>query len=380
MKEIMSYYCVFLERVRLIKVIKIPLLLLIFSLSYNVKADITFNPTFSYDISAIPGGIEFPVIQTRLPYNIYGVIGCLSESDDKNGACNVSSRTSPDLGKSPPLENWASIKIVLTEIQNNHAINSVIHTSIRGYRSNDCDSRYPWASITCVKSQQPVQLHLGIDNTVLSNIPKGVWEGHLIMNQRQAYLPLAVGEKILVNFRLEVTDNSKKMIYFPAFPASDPHVDLNLNYRPGSGKNGGVSGSSNLDMCLYDGGTSAKTVQLLFQDESVSVLGKEPDLFSIYRDGADKNKSGNRIDYKLQVINPTTGGHDTIMNGKTITWQNANARGIQRNVVLPGVPGVSLCLPAPLTFITPAFNYSEKSSGHYTGVLRVVYTISTTLK
>jgi len=68
----------------------------------------------------------------------------------------------------------------------------------------------------------------------------------------------------------------------------------------------------------------------------------------MYRDGADNNKGGNRVNYKLQVINPTTGSHDIVLNGKTITWQNANARGIQRNVVLPGVSGFSLFIPAPL--------------------------------
>ncbi|WP_340138573.1 CfaE/CblD family pilus tip adhesin [Pantoea ananatis] len=46
-------------------------------------------------------------------------------------------------------------------------------------------------------------------------------------------------------------------------------------------------------------------------------------------------------------------------------------------MVLPGVPGTSLCVPAPLTLTTPRFKLSDKSSGQYSGKLRIVYTPTT---
>ncbi|WP_314725829.1 CfaE/CblD family pilus tip adhesin [Serratia liquefaciens] len=54
-----------------------------------------------------------------------------------------------------------------------------------------------------------------------------------------------------------------------------------------------------------------------------------------------------------------------------------NARNIQRQVVLPGVPGISQCVPAPQTPTTPAFIIANKTAGHFTGRLRVIYTPTT---
>ncbi|WP_226375925.1 CfaE/CblD family pilus tip adhesin [Pantoea stewartii] len=48
-----------------------------------------------------------------------------------------------------------------------------------------------------------------------------------------------------------------------------------------------------------------------------------------------------------------------------------------RRVSMPGVPCTSLCVPAPLTLTTPKFRLSDKSSGHYSGMLRIVYTPTT---
>jgi len=97
-------------------------------------------------------------------------------------------------------------------------------------------------------------------NNILKNIPAVHWEGHIILNQLGYKNPSNIIEKFSIMFSVNVTESSKELIYFPAFPTADPRIDLNLNFRPNSAKNVGVSGSSSLDMCLYDGGTSAKTV------------------------------------------------------------------------------------------------------------------------
>lgn len=180
------------------------------------------------------------------------------------------------------------------------------------------------------------------------------------------------------NIVLTVTDLNNQQIYFPAFPYSAPRVELNLNNRPGTSKNTTASGTATLDMCLYDGSNSSSNrVNMIFSDEGASATDRAAGLFSVYRTGADKTQAANRIDYQVSVVNPTTGASQAISNATEISWSNANQRNIQRQVVLPGVPGVSLCIPAPIQLITPAFNLADKAAGHYTGKLTIIYTPST---
>lgn len=176
---------------------------------------------------------------------------------------------------------------------------------------------------------------------------------------------------------LEVTDIGRQQIYFPAFSTATPQVSLNLNNRPGA-KNITASGTTSLDMCLYDGSTpSSNRISLLFQDEGASASERPAGQFSVYRQGADKNQAANRLDYQVSVINPTTGAEQRVSNGSEIIWSNTDRRNIQRQVVLPGVPGVALCLPAPITLTTPAFRLADKTAGRYTGTLRIIYTPTT---
>ncbi|WP_241627623.1 CfaE/CblD family pilus tip adhesin [Rosenbergiella epipactidis] len=348
-------------------------MLLVFSFSYKVEA-FDYSSNLKYDLSAVPQQWDSGNLPTKHSTAQYRLISCNSTSDTENGACPIEGVYGPKISRSSPINTWGQIKLSLHE-KTTHQ-NIVVDIGALRW-SIGCDDRYPWDINQCKLVNTFPSIIVGMDSNTLKNIPAGIWEGHLILNQRDYTSPTNIVEQVGLKLTVEVTDSSKQLIYFPAFPTSDPRVDLNLNYRPGSRTNGAVSGTASLDMCLYDGGTSAKLVQLQFQDESGGLIGKDSSLFTVYRDGADKNKVENTINYKLQVLNPTTGGHDEVLNGKAFVWKDANARNIQRNVVLPGIPGVSLCLPAPLTFITPAFNYAEKTTGHYTGVLKVIYSIST---
>ncbi|CAI1630541.1 Colonization factor antigen I subunit E [Serratia fonticola] len=177
---------------------------------------------------------------------------------------------------------------------------------------------------------------------------------------------------------LNVTDYGNQQIYLPAFPTSAPSVNLNLNTRPGAGSRKSVSGSTNLDMCLYDGNNSASNrISLLLQDEGGTATGRPDGQFSIYRKGGDQSKASDRLDYQVSVINPTTGAVQDISNGKEIIWSDTNRRNIQRPVVLPGGGAPALCVPAPLTLTTPAFSMADKTAGDYTGTLRIIYTPTT---
>lgn len=177
---------------------------------------------------------------------------------------------------------------------------------------------------------------------------------------------------------LNVTDYGNQQIYLPAFPNSAPVINLNLNTRPGVGAGKSVSGSTGVDMCLYDGNDSASNrISLLLQDEGDTAPDRIKGQFSLYRRGGDKAKARDRLDYQVSVINPTTGAVQDISNGKEIIWSDTNRRNIQRPVVLPGGGAPALCVPAPLTLTTPAFSMADKTAGDYTGKLRIIYTPTT---
>jgi hypothetical protein len=180
------------------------------------------------------------------------------------------------------------------------------------------------------------------------------------------------------NIILKVTDYGNQQIYLPAFPTSAPTVNLNLMVRPGVGGSKSVSGSTGLDMCLYDGNdSSSNRISLLLQDEGGKAPGRIKGQFSVYRSGGDKAKDSDRLDYQVSVINPTTGVVQDISNGKEIVWSDTNRRDIQRPVMLPGGVAPALCVPAPLTLTTPAFSMADKTGGDYTGTLRIIYTPTT---
>ncbi|MFT2797396.1 CfaE/CblD family pilus tip adhesin [Serratia sp. N21D137] len=177
---------------------------------------------------------------------------------------------------------------------------------------------------------------------------------------------------------LNVTDYGNQQIYLPAFPTSAPVINLNLITRPGGGARKSVSGSTGLDMCLYDGNDSASNrISLLLQDEGDTAPDRIKGQFSLYRRGGDKAKASDRLDYQVSVINPTTGAVQEIANGKEVIWNDTNRRNIQRPVVLPGGGAPTFCVPAPLTLTTPAFSMADKTAGDYTGQLRIIYTPTT---
>jgi hypothetical protein len=177
---------------------------------------------------------------------------------------------------------------------------------------------------------------------------------------------------------LNVTDYGNQQIFLPAFPTSAPVINLNLKTRPGAGGGKTVSGSTSLEMCLYDGNDSASNrISLLLQDEGATATGRPEGQFSLYRRGGDTSKAGDRLDYQVSVINPTTGAVQNVSNGTEIIWSDTNRRNIQRQVILPGVSNPALCVPAPLTLTTPAFSLSDKTAGDYTGKLRIIYTPTT---
>ena len=335
----------------------------------NAALPTTETTSFSatYDKSSVPSSLYIWNEQTKG-----------SGSEAMNVAMVCQSTTDTTRGACPTTPVWASqtgsATLTLRFVQD--GTNAVRDIAITNQRWNGWRWRPVWNSINSVY-EVPPKFSYWISQADLRNLTGGIWRATLIMDYKK-WTNTSLGTTWTANIVLTVTDLNNLQIYFPAFPYTTPMVDLNLNNRPGTSRNAAASGSASLDMCLYDGSNSSSTrVNMLFSDEGASATGRTSGLFSVYRTGADKTQAANRIDYQVSVINPTTGAAQAIRNGTEITWTGTNRRNLQRQVVLPGVPGASLCVPAPIQLITPAFNLADKTAGHYTGKLTIIYTPST---
>lgn len=164
-------------------------------------------------------------------------------------------------------------------------------------------------------------------------------------------------------------------IYFPESPLGAPHVSLLLQKATPST----IEGTRTVPMCLYDGDdASSSRTTLTLTDEGSPAPGRLPGQFSVYRLGGNKMAPNDRVDYQVSIINPITGARQEVLRGNTIVWDGTSNRAVQQLVSLPGIPGLSHCIPAPLTLRTPAFGISDKRAGRYTGHLKIIYRPSTT--
>lgn len=187
----------------------------------------------------------------------------------------------------------------------------------------------------------------------------------------------AWGDFILQNGRVYISTFAPE-IYFPDSPYSPPIIRLNINKKHPGSNSSPTQDSVTLDMCLYDGSNStSKGVKLTFNDNTSGVSARPTGLFSIFRRNGDNSQISNRIDYVVSIINPVTGSRQEINNGVEIYWEGTNTRRFLRQVILPNIPGVSLCVPAPVTFSASSLNISEKIAGNYFGTLTVIYSPST---
>ncbi|MFV8984636.1 CfaE/CblD family pilus tip adhesin [Serratia fonticola] len=305
--------------------------------------------------------------------DIINTLTCYSTSDPTNGACQVNLFWWNDTN------NDNSKTLTLRFTHSSGKTKDLRVTAVKG--SGTYSS---WISGVPLNSKGFSTLIPAAELNKLTNV--GIWRADLKM-QIKAWddcynlpggCPGIHRVDWKANITLKVTDYGNQQIYLPAFPTSAPSINLNLLTRPGGGAGKSVSGSTGLDMCLYDGNDSTSNrISLLFQDEGASAPERVGGLFSLYRYGGDKSKAGDRLDYQVSVINPTTGAVQEIANGKEVIWIDTNRRNIQRPVVLPGGGAPALCVPAPLTLTTPAFSMADKTAGDYTGKLRIIYTPTT---
>ncbi|MBC3377654.1 phage tail protein [Serratia fonticola] len=344
--------------------------------------------TVSFDRASIPANVVIwdslsgGYDETDPPKWARNTLVCQSRTDTTYGACLVN-----------PV--WYALQVRPTKVTLNFSLeggDTVVAAVIEGRRITNCGT---YGSAEAQGSTCIAKFTFSIPAAELRKLNRtGKWTATLKQNLMQwpygtscggdIYDP-AVGCKNAsllftwtAKITLNVTDYGNQQIFLPAFPTSAPVINLNLNTRPGTGSGKNVSGSTSLDMCLYDGNDSASNrISLLLQDEGDTPEGRPAGQFSVYRRGGDKSNTSDRLDYQVSVVNPTTGAMQNVANGKEITWSDTNRRNIQRQVILPGVSMPALCVPAPLTLTTPAFSLSDKTAGDYTGTLRIIYTPTT---
>lgn len=317
---------------------------------------------------------------------------CLSSSSAKNGQCpTVSQYQSMGIGSIP-----------IQFIEKRSKLTAVLNIS--GYSRpvmvpdpNDCNSTsgsykiriYTMGGSNCggVGISDEASFYTYITQSELKKLPVGgIWEAELKMQlwQWSPYIKLANwNAKITLN----MSDTSNQAIYFPSFGAgqgkdAQPHVDLNLRPLPGGDRQvlGKLSGRTSLDMCLYDGyGSNSRSFQVQLSEPPEYPTNPEGRLagqFSVYNDNSERNNKNNRIDYGVKMYFPESNSFQGVVNGETYTLPNINTDDIRAVRLASNISNVVLCVPTPLQINTPAFNIVDKTTGHYTGKIRVVFTPS----
>lgn len=319
--------------------------------------------------------------------NRNNTLTCYTRTDPSNGSCP----TNPywGNGKTGPLFDG---KLVLRF--SNEKTGKTVDLTLDGAKRIPSLLKVSLWNATTYTSDNPITFSLKINRSELLKLTPGTWNAHLIMyltkwvkdcpapgkNQASQGCSGSRFGSWNSTISLKITDYGTQQIYFPEFGASTPLVDLGLRIKKFGDRTAVADANRTIDMCLYDGSNSSSNqISLLFTDEGKQAPGRKTGEFSIYAPGASTD-ADKRLDYNLSVINPLTGGAQTVKNGEPIIWTGVSAdegKVKTKLVNLPGVTGLVQCVPAPLTFRVPEFKISSKSQGRYSGTLKVVYTPTT---
>lgn len=214
-------------------------------------------------------------------------------------------------------------------------------------------------------------LTLYLEQTEMQKLPiGGVWKGQIKLHSNSP------AQDYFANITLNTLDPNHIDVFFPEFAHATPRVQLDLH------PTGSVNGSSyaqdltTLDMCLYDGfNGNAISYEILLKDEGRPAAGRKDGYFSIYRQAGTTTDDAERIDYRVKMYNPETGGQIDVRNNENIVWNSINLKRV-RPVVLPGIRYAVMCVPTPLTLAVDKFNVMDKQAGYYMGKLSVIFTPS----
>ncbi|WP_432763901.1 CfaE/CblD family pilus tip adhesin [Escherichia coli] len=234
-----------------------------------------------------------------------------------------------------------------------------------GYQCKSASDGY----IQHLASAKPMTLYL--EQSEMKNLPiGGVWEGSVKLQFTNP------STDYRADITLNVLDPNHIDVFFPEFAHATPRVQLDLHPTGSVNGNNYAQDLTMLDMCLYDGfNGNGLSYEILLKDEGRTAAGRSNGEFSIYRQGASSTDEGERIDYRVKMYDPESGGQIDVRNNESMVWTNINLKRV-RPVVLPGIRYAVMCVPTPLTLVVDKFNVTAKQAGYYMGKLSVIFTPS----
>ncbi|WP_269467401.1 CfaE/CblD family pilus tip adhesin [Burkholderia sp. MSMB0856] len=216
-------------------------------------------------------------------------------------------------------------------------------------------------------------LFVKIPAAELKNLPSGgTWKANLQLNLRLwgtegTAAKLAVFKSAIT---LNVTDKDNIQVYLPEFTSATPTVDLKLRKLPNGSR---MSGTSNIDMCLYDGYNSQSTWFDVSASDGLTVDRRDKGQYSVLLASDKSGAYESRIDYNVSLT--YAGKKITLPNNETVRLQGVN-NSAGRSVSLPGISVPVVCTPTPLTLETPEFQSVWKRPGKYSNKLTITFTPS----
>ncbi|KAB0686228.1 CfaE/CblD family pilus tip adhesin [Burkholderia territorii] len=214
-------------------------------------------------------------------------------------------------------------------------------------------------------------LDVTIPTDELKKIPTGgIWKGNLLLNLRQwggKHPKIAVFKAAI---KLNVTDKNNIQIYLPEFTNATPVVDLKLRTLPNGSR---LSGTSNVDMCLYDGYNSQSTWFDVTASDGLTIDRRDQGSYSVLLESDKSGAYASRVDYNVSLT--YAGKKIALPNNETVRLQGVN-NSAGRTVSLPGIAVPVVCTPTPLTLETPEFQSAWKRPGKYSNKLTITFTPS----
>lgn len=196
---------------------------------------------------------------------------------------------------------------------------------------------------------------------VASLVP-GQWQGELVLDLRNDPQGAPVATHAWP-MELVVTDRDAAAIHFPGLDTATPQVRLGVRHDPLTGT---LQGTTDLDMCLYDGlGALGGALGLTVRDTSARSAGRSG--FSLWH-GEGGTDAAHRLDYTITL--DYDGARLPMDNGAEHTLRGIDAARL-RPVLLPGMRQPVHCVPAPLRLSAVAVPSSGKRAGAYSGDLRI---------
>ena len=329
--------------------------------------------SLTLDRSALPASVPLLPADTVLgfdadPQRGHGKIHltCRSASDAANGRCATAdtAHAGPGVtdivlrlverrsGQSAEVTLSGALRRVFADAHCTHAAGAGIERPLTTGVGAPCAGLAP-AGTTAT---------LAVSAAGLSALVAGHWQGELILDLRTDAQAAPVAA-LVWPIALTLTDHDAAAIHFPALDTASPQVRLELRHDPLAGT---LSGTTQLDMCLYDGlGALGGALGITASDVGGQVPGGAG--FSLWH-GDGGTDATRRLDYGVTL--EFEGARLPMANGVEQSLRGIDTARL-RPVLLPGMPQPVYCVPTPLRLTAVPVPMSSKRAGAYSGDLRI---------